>query len=196
MYWPRFTWFRKLARFCCVPIFLLTFAMAIRTVWIRTNDLFHFGRGQQWWCYAIINYWHVSASMEVYEPGYRGGWVDVPLGKWFFFHVAAGGGIWSVTSRAIVETRRLDCGLFGYRSYEFRGKPVETDVWIDLGPILPICTLLSGGLIAWMLRTTLKTRRLACLGLCPKCGYTLRAPPPGQKCPECGTVIPPRPAAN
>jgi len=29
-------------------------------------------------------------------------------------------------------------------------------------------------------------------GLCPKCGYDLRAHAPGDKCPECGTPIPAR----
>ena len=33
-------------------------------------------------------------------------------------------------------------------------------------------------------------------GLCPECGYDLRAHEFGQKCPECGTPIPPRPASR
>jgi hypothetical protein len=32
-------------------------------------------------------------------------------------------------------------------------------------------------------------RRQICPGTCPSCHYDLRAHAPGQKCPECGTVI-------
>jgi hypothetical protein len=35
----------------------------------------------------------------------------------------------------------------------------------------------------------LASRRTKRIGLCPKCSYDLRAHKPGDKCPECGTVI-------
>jgi hypothetical protein len=48
-------------------------------------------------------------------------------------------------------------------------------------------TLLFAGLPAfWLFQH--RPRRLK-PGLCPKCRYDLRAHAPGQKCPECGTLI-------
>jgi ribosomal protein L32 len=47
------------------------------------------------------------------------------------------------------------------------------------------------------LRAISRRRKAAnAAGLCPKCGYDLRAHHAGDKCPECGTLIsPPRPLA-
>jgi hypothetical protein len=181
--------FWKICWVMSIPLFMVSLAMAVRTVSIHTNDLFHFGRGRQWWCYAIVSYGHLSASWEVYEPGYVGGWVGVPPGQWFFYHLAANGGTWSVTGASPVETSRRDYGVFGFITFEFRGKPAMSVYWINLGPILPLCTLLSGGILAVKFYHMKRTHNRIRMGKCPHCSYDLRAHHPGEKCPECGTVI-------
>ncbi len=50
----------------------------------------------------------------------------------------------------------------------------------------PLCCLLG-----YKRRTRLRRLRK---GLCLHCGYDLRAHKPGQKCPECGTLIPTSPS--
>jgi hypothetical protein len=50
-------------------------------------------------------------------------------------------------------------------------------------------TLLFAAVPAWWFFLYLRRRRTPA-GHCPTCRYDLRAHAPGQKCPECGTVIP------
>lgn len=44
----------------------------------------------------------------------------------------------------------------------------------------------AAGLLA--LRRARRLRRQRRLGMCPSCGYDLRATPNGQRCPECGAI--------
>jgi hypothetical protein len=55
---------------------------------------------------------------------------------------------------------------------------------IVLVPYWVVLTLTAACPTAWLVRR--RRRRLA-RGLCPTCGYDLRAHAPGERCPECGT---------
>jgi hypothetical protein len=57
-----------------------------------------------------------------------------------------------------------------------------------------LLTLLALSPPARILIGALLLRRRRAQGLCPKCQYDRRAHQPGQKCPECGTVVAPQAA--
>ena len=162
---------------------------------IRTNDLFGFGRGRQWWGYLIIHYVHISGWVEVYEPGYPGGPVGIPQGDWYFSHLAATGETW-VTGIEPKLVSQSDYWLFGSYEYQFAGKKAFTTYWFNFGPILPILTLLC--ILYWSRSIYLwrKAHRARIRGKCPTCSYDLRAHQPGTKCPECGTPIAPQKSAT
>jgi hypothetical protein len=76
----------------------------------------------------------------------------------------------------------------------------------DYGPIAYWCIVLSYWLpflitailpAAWLITRVGRTkRRWKKLGLCLHCGYDLRAHQPGDKCPECGTLIVTQPGSG
>jgi hypothetical protein len=75
---------------------------------------------------------------------------------------------------------------FGYASQ--RGRFHSGVPWIERDICLPhwFLALLFAVLPAVRLRAFLRARRRYAGGLCPACGYDLRATP--ERCPECGTV--------
>jgi hypothetical protein len=180
-----------LARLASVPAFLLSFGMAVRTACIGTNDLFHFGQGESWWCYAIINFRQASASLEVYDPNFHGGFIGVPKGEWFYSHLAAQGGIWSVRvppEQADIA-RSHDFGVYKYYDMQVHGHPIYSQHILELGPLFPVLLLVSSAVIGLWARERWRARRNRTASFCPYCRYDLRAHHCGDKCPECGTVF-------
>jgi hypothetical protein len=62
-------------------------------------------------------------------------------------------------------------------------------VWVPLSWVAVTTGILPALRLTWRLRAR---RRLARAGLCPRCGYDLRATP--GRCPECGAVLAPKEA--
>lgn len=78
--------------------------------------------------------------------------------------------------------------FFGFRFHVNRYRPLTSyDLHIPYWSMMVLVSLLLVPSIAARWR---RKRRLAS-GCCLHCGYNLRAHHPGQKCPECGTEVPP-----
>jgi threonine/homoserine/homoserine lactone efflux protein len=78
--------------------------------------------------------------------------------------------------------------LIAYLGAKYLRSPWQTNlVWI--GGVLAIA---FAGYLLLRWPQEKRERRLR-RGLCPKCGYDLRATPKGDRCPECGT---PRPSST
>ena len=87
-----------------------------------------------------------------------------------------------------------EVGPGGMRQYfvtpqtHFAAGPVQVPYWVGVAATLlfPACRL---GLL---MTSQLRGRQRQRMGLCPRCGYDLRATP--GRCPECGTIPPVQPS--
>lgn len=87
--------------------------------------------------------------------------------------------------------KRLGFDAYGfYEPALFGGAPARA-VWIPYW-FLVLLTLTAPTLWLWAVVRRLRRNGRAAFGLCPLCGYDLRATP--KRCPECGAV--PRPPHN
>ena len=111
--------------------------------------------------------WSVLGLPDGYRPAI---WNDAgsryPASSIYRCFVLAGCGYWSLSD--------------GYGQDEI-------DIYIPFWAVGAVYVLLVGGVC---LRRRRRIKR-AMRNICLKCGYDLRAHRPGQRCPECGTPIPP-----
>lgn len=170
-------------------IFLLSMLWLGRTLWIRSNnDLFHFGYTNRWWSYLIVNYFHTAASIDIYGPGRPntyGMMFSTGPSVWFYYHVVANGGTWSISGGPLPTVVSHDYILFGSHTSYLSGIQTTRTYWFDIPFPGPIITLLSSIPILFWLRAYLRHIKRSSLSLCSNCSYDLRAHHAGDKCPEC-----------
>jgi hypothetical protein len=77
-------------------------------------------------------------------------------------------------------------GQYPSRSKYLQPRLSSTGLYWEISVPFWLPLLFAGALPVWFASTTWQWRRRARLGLCPHCGYDLRATP--GRCPECGHV--------
>ena len=92
---------------------------------------------------------------------------------------------WIDSEPAVPVPTRSSLGLVivGEEGRQFEdGVRRDRSLWIPATTILVVFAILP----SWWARSWHRSRRLSRNGLCPSCGYDLRATP--ERCPECGHV--------
>ena len=108
----------------------------------------------------------------------------------FSHHSAAiGDDVPSLNIYSTMDTSGADLpGGFGYRRGDRAGSLFNPParLRVVMVPLWPVI-LVAGVAPTLRLRAWRTRNRRAAIGLCPRCGYDLRATP--EKCPECGTTV-------
>jgi hypothetical protein len=79
--------------------------------------------------------------------------------------------------------------LLGFHYYQGGGQLPDGSPWSNFEFSMPWWPLIALSVIlpGWWVVRCRRQRRMAGLGLCPNCGYDLRAT--SDRCPECGTLV-------
>jgi hypothetical protein len=151
----------------------LLLCVATCALWVRSRRVADVFRGSHWAtisCFeGILVAWGYGSEVHGYPPEYRGYSKDDPsnaVESLMGVSVAGERSHWQVA------------GIFYERSVGSGG--VAHLLWVQSW----LLALLLGMLPGVRLVQRLRRRRLP--GLCPSCGYDLRATP--DRCPECGTA--------
>ena len=150
----------------------LVLCVMTAVMWVSSRDWGHSAQGLE----------HgTQIHSELYVVGWQPGYVL----------------LWRVGPIPFIETPVADDGLFGWdHSTEYFGLHISswshtnldsvTSSWILLCvPFWWLFIITSFLPTCWAIRTLRWRRRRPC-GLCPTCGYDLRATP--GRCPECGAI--------
>ena len=158
----------------------LLLCLAVVALWVRsyggTDRLERYERTSGWGYYLCRGYF----TATWYFTDGRSGMVPMPLK---YERVTAN----LEPHRVSLPSARYDWTVAGFRSV----RRDTSDGWTDRALVIPLwflCLLLAampiGRAVGWW--RDRRTSRRARVGLCPACGYDLRATP-GQ-CPECGAA--------
>ena len=115
------------------------------------------------------------------------GWVAVQH-HWDRGYVITGVGGWHHAAGPAGGRPWLDATWFAFRREPVPGSAGGRDLWALQLRLWPVVVLTAVLPLAWLaaMRRRARSRLRAERGLCPACGYDLRASP--ERCPECGTV--------
>ena len=114
-----------------------------------------------------------------YSSGWQFGASDLNLSNWRYLTWNAPETEWEITGATFLGVR-WDPSLPG-AEWTYRLVYIPFSYLVLVFSILPLLAF----------RSIRRRRRVARVGLCAKCGYDLRAHGPGDKCPECGTLVAP-----
>jgi hypothetical protein len=83
-------------------------------------------------------------------------------------------------------------GFGWHQKRNTRRGTLHATAFVPFWSIAAVTALPPLGWVTLRFRSRARRRRLKAQGLCPSCGYDLRATP--ERCPECGAITPPPPA--
>ena len=189
-------------RWLSLLVFLATLALAVRSAFVQ-DDVFYFGKGDRWWCECSLMFRCPVFSLTICQPDHPPE-SRVGTGQFFahesntdrFVRPSWGWGPYdkppiqflgpsdSITFPQIAK-------IWSWFEYRDLGRPVARTNMIRFPYAPPIALTFSAAILLQWAVSKYRHRRRATTGLCPQCSYDLRAHLPGQRCPECGQVIPP-----
>jgi hypothetical protein len=133
-----------LTRLLAIPLFALTLALALRSAFTLSSDIFYFGSSNRWVCYAAINFLDPYVEFNSLQSD------PAPGGppKSFFQHTTAKGLIWSFYAANLPPVFIAhDHVLLGNTETFLAGRLIERQHWFHLPALPPFLLLTSSALL-------------------------------------------------
>ena len=137
-------------------------------------------------CLSVYPLFRINNG-RLLEIGYSGtGRMEVRYKEGFFYH-----GYIFMYRHNMDDRERIPVNgwEFDFRFID-RRRPPGKDFLAAISYEATFILLCLSGLLCWLRSRSIKANMEWMNGLCPTCSYDLRAHAPGQRCPECGTLIP------